>query len=619
MSTNQLIKPVRHAPLPIKKKKKRVRKPGTKRPLSFRIAIILFIGALILGVFKLWACLNVIDPHLNYIEVTRNGEGLVLLDGETALFHPSDRLRITDISTNMCFDRGMRIASEGIDANSLIYEEILLSDLLPDKDIYSSYTFRLDVKSYNMPMGHIYLVIEPLVEDWLNKAERTIENNKRIEVLKQAQELFPEERQIKDKLVKEYISLQKWEDAARMLEVMVKEHQDQETYSTLLDVYTKMSNDIGVISVLRKMINLAPDDTDLKIRLAEALKNAGREGESITVYEELINSIKGQDLLPVYNNLGYLYAETGDNEKAISFYLKALKLNEDDVNIYHNLSLLYEKTGQKDKANEYLAKVVELKPDSPDDRLKLAENILEAGKTKEAETLVEEFIKENPGSMDAWLLITRIAEKNGDKSLLKTAYENILAINPQTDTVIYNLGIMEYEAGNTSKALSYFEKYINFAPNDGTAHAFLFEIYRSQKKDDSAYKEASAIIRLRPDETECWKYIFDYLRKKEKYDEIASIMENGIKTRPKDIALRKYLVTAYLKLDKTNQAITQMKAALELNPKDTDMLMQLAKIYEKQNEPNKALDTYKKILDINPDNAEAQEAYLRLRLKTISK
>jgi tetratricopeptide (TPR) repeat protein len=618
MNNDQHIKTNTPSSSPIKKRK-RVRKPGTGRPLSFRIALTLIIIALILGVFKLWTCLKVTEPHLNYMDVAKNGEALVLLDGEAARFHPGDRLRIIDISTNICFNRGIRIVSGGMDANSLIYDEVLLSDILPDKDVYSNFTFRLEVKRYNTLMGYVDLVIEPLVEDWLDRAERTIESDKKIEVLKQAQEVFTGEREIKDRLIKEYISLQNWEDAAKVLEGIVQDKPDQETYKTLLDVYEKMSSSIGAVSVLRRMIDMTPDDANLKVKLAEALSNAGRSAEAIGVYEEIQDSLKGQELLSVYSNLGYLYAETGENEKAISFYLKALKLNDSDTNIYQNLSLLYEKAGRKDEANKYLARAIELKPDLQDDKFKLAGNLLEAGKTKEAEQSVREFIKDNPKSMDAWLLMTRIAQKNGDKAVLKNAYEKILEINPGNNTVMYNLGVMEYEAGSQDKALAYFEKYTKSVPDDGMAHSFLFEIYRAQKNDDMAYRSASAVIKLKPDETECWKYIFEYLNKKQSYSEMITIMEEGIEASPKDVNIRKYLIAAYLKTGKENQAIAHMKEALELKPKDAEMLMQLARLYEKQNEPKEALDAYKRVLDINPNNEDAEEAYLRLRLKTIPK
>lgn len=618
MNANQPTAPDRPRTPPAKKKK-RVRKPGTKRPLSYRIGVTLFIAAIVLGAFKLWTCLNVADPHFNYMDVTLNGEALVLLDGETALFHPGDSLRIVDISTNICFNRGVRIVSEGMDADSLVYDEVLLSDLMPENEVYSSHTFRLEIKVQNTLMGYVDLVVEPRVKDWLDRVNRIIESDRKIEVLKQAQDVFPEDRQIKERLVEEYISQQKWEDAARILEEIVKEDPDQETYRTLLDVYEKMTSSIGAVSVLRRMIDLTPDDPDLKLKLAAVLESSGRTTEAIGVYEELLDGLKGQDLLPVYNSLGYLYAEKGDNKKAISFYLKALELNKDDANIYHNLSLLYEKTGQKNKANQYLARVVELRPDSQGDKLKLAGNLLESGKITEAEKNVSEFLKDNPGSKDAWLLAARIAEKKGDKAALKTAYEKILEIDPLNSTVAYNLGVMEYDAGNQDKALEYFEAYIKSSPDDVTARSFLFDIYKARKKDDLAYEQASAIISLKPDESECREYVFEYLNKKQRYSDIVSIMEQGVETSPRDINIRRYLIAAYLKTGKENLAITHMKAALEINPKDADMLMQLARLYEGQDKTAEAIEAYRKVLEIDPGNEEAEEAYLRLRLKTIGK
>jgi len=599
------------------KRRKGIRKPGTRRPLGVRVAIILAITAVILGGFKLLMCLNVTTPQFHYMNVAKNGEALVLLDGETIRLHPGDKLGIKDISTNVCFNRGVRIASSGFDADSLLYGEVLLSDILPEKEVYSNHTFRLEVKNYNQPMGYVELVVEPLMEDWIKKADTAVETENKIEILKQAAAAFPEERQIKERLASEYVSQENWEEAARVLEGIVKDKPDNETCRTLLGVYEKMSNNMGIISVLNSMLELTPDETDLKIKLAEALAASGRTAEAVGIYEGLLMSMKGEGTLPVHTNLGYLYAKTGENEKAISSYLKALELDKNDANIYHNLSLLYDKTGQKKKASQYLSKAVALKPESIDDKLKLAENQFEAGDIKEAEKTVKDFIRDNPGSADAWLLLMRIAEKNGDKKALKAVYQKILEINPQDKNAVYNLGVMEYEGGDQDKALSYFERYIKSSPDDGAARSFLFEIYRSRKKDDMAFREASAVTILKPDQTECTKYVFEYLSKKERYSEIASLMEEAIKVAPKEVNIRRYLVTAYLKTGKEGQAVNQMKAVIELDPKDTETLMQLARLYERQNRPNDALDAYKKILDADPDNEDAETTYLRLRVKTI--
>jgi len=616
MNTKQLSQQDKRDSLSIKGKR-RIKPPGTRKN-GLWILLILLIVILIAG-YLLWPCLNNAEPRLNYLKIVKDGESLNLLNGETIHFHPRDRVRLLKISTNICFNRGVRLVTEGPDINSLLYDELLIGDMLPDKEIYGTYTFRVEVKRYNQEIGYVDIVIEPLVEDWLDKADRSIEVDRKIEVLKKALEIFPGERRIKDRLVKEYTSVNKWGDAAVILEGMVKEKVDKAVLESLLNIYEKMSNKDGVISALKRLAQLSPDDTALRLSLAVALEDAGKSSEAIMEYEGLLDMMRPQDLLPVYNGLGYLYAETGENDKAISFYLKALELNMEDANINYNLSVLYDKMGQKDKANQYLSRVIELKPDSQGDNLRLIESLLEAGRLKEAERSLREFLKSNANSMDAWLLMTRIAERNGDKAALKTAYEKILDINPRNNNVRYNLGVMEYEAGSPDKALTYLKQYLESLPDDTDARSILFDIYKAQKKDDLAYKEALAIIKLKPSETDCYQFIFEYLSKKDRYSDMAGIMETGVKANPKDVNIRKYLVASYLKTGKEGQALTQMKAVLDMTPDDTVMLMQLAKLYEKQDKPDEALALYRKILNISPENEEAEEAYLALRLKTLPK
>ncbi len=594
---------------------KRITRPSGRRN-GLWILLILLIAILIAG-YWLWPYFNNSEPNLNYMKISKDGESINLLKGETIHLRPRNKIRILNISTNIFYNRGVRLVTEGLDINSLLYDDVLLSNLINDKEIYGPYNFRVWVKRYNQDIGYVDIIIEPLAEDLMDKADRSIDVDRRIEVLRRALEIFPDEKRIKDRLIKEYISTKKWDEAATILEAMIKERPDKAVLEGILDLYEKMSNKDGIISTLKRLVELGPDDTALRFKLAAALEDAGKSSDAIMEFEWLLNRMSPQDLLPVYNSLGYLYAETGEIEEAISFYLKALELNKDDANIYYNLSMLYEKTGQKDKSNKYMAKVVELRPDSADDKLRLVRNLLEGGKLKEAEASLKEFLKDNPGSVDAWLLMTSIAEKNEDKAALKTAYEKILDINPQESNVIYNLGIMEYEAGNADKALPYLERYVQSSPEDSDARSILFDIYKGQKKDDLAFREASAIIRLKTNETDCYQYIFDYLNKKKRYNEISGIMEAGIRANPKNVNIRKYLIISYLETGKEDKALIQIKAVLDLTPDDTALLMQLAKLYEKKDKPDEALNAYWKILDISPDNKEAEEAYLDLRLKTL--
>jgi len=47
------------------------------------------------------------------------------------------------------------------------------------------------------------------------------------------------------------------------------------------------------------------------------------------------------------------------------------------------------------------------------------------------------------------------------------------------------------------------------------------------------------------------------------------------------------------------------------------LLLQLARLQENQGNAKEAMETYKKVLEISPGLQEAEEAYLRLRLKEL--
>jgi tetratricopeptide (TPR) repeat protein len=77
------------------------------------------------------------------------------------------------------------------------------------------------------------------------------------------------------------------------------------------------------------------------------------------------------------------------------------------------------------------------------------------------------------------------------------------------------------------------------------------------------------------------------------------------------------LLFAYLKTGKDDLAVKQIKELLKTKPKDIDLLLQMARLLEKGGNVTEALETYKAIITISPDHEEAEEAYLRLRLKGV--
>jgi predicted Zn-dependent protease len=233
----------------------------------------------------------------------------------------------------------------------------------------------------------------------------------------------------------------------------------------------------------------------------------------------------------------------------------------------------------------------------------------------EAQAYLDEVLRRKPDSLRALLLLVQIADKKGDKKRLKDLYEKVYALAPENEIVLYNLAVLEYEEGNRAKSLSHFEAYLKNHPKDVETLRFLFDLYKKEKKEDSAFATAKVLLSLDAGDQAPYPFVFEYLNARNDFKQMAEIMETGVQARPESVELRQYLVFALLKLGKEDAAAAQLSQLAKLKPKD--LLLQLARLQENQGSVKEARETYKKVAEISPGHQEAEEAYLRLRLKEL--
>ena len=593
---------------------KRNRKKPPRSRAAFWLTLAFVIGVFLV-VWWIWPGLYNVSPRLNYILIEKNGDFIKLLNGEAVRLHPQDRVKIAEISTSVTFNVGIRLTCTNLDIEALTFEKLPIASLMSKEARYQSNTYRVFVKQDNRELGYVDMTVEPYVEDWLDKVARTIDPDLRLSTLEQARAYAPDDEQIRDRLLQEYKAQKKWAKAAALLEETLSKKTDEKGLRELLEVYETMANTEGVISVLRRLIQENPGDVQLRLRLAEVLEKAKRPQEAVREYEAALKGLGEKDQIAIYKTLGYLYTQMNSFEKAIGAYLKALELDKKDVNLYYNLATLYEKTGNKEKADQFLMQAVSLKPEDVENRLELAEALLQKGNLQEAEKLLKEVLQKDPKSTKALLLMVNVLDKQGDKKKLKEVYEKLLAQDPDNETVIYNLGVLEYETGQWARSIPYFEKYLKSHPNDVQVHEFLFELYKKEKKDDPAFKEAQALIALKPDRVDPYRYAFEYAHARGNYQSVIPLLEKGVKAHPADMELRQCLVLAYLKTGKEDLAVEQLRVMAKEKPKDVNVLHQLAALQEKRGNDDAALETYEKILETSPENKEAGEARLSLMLR----
>lgn len=338
------------------------RKKRTRRRLLFWLFTFLILSVSASG-WWLWQQKKSQRPRLNFLLISVNGEPRKLLAGETLSLRPKDQLKITDISTTIPFNMDIRLVCKGLDVNALQYDAITLSELLPQKDSFQRYQFPIEVKYLNHDIGHITWIIQPYAEDWLEKANRIIDDQMRLTILERGNRLLPGDGRIHDRLLSEYMAQEKWKNAVPMLCKKTANKNDMETLKDLMICYGALKDQDGIVRVLGEILKKHPDDLETRVRLAKILEGRGEWGEAAEQYEIMIEHAPPDERLPLYKNLGYLYTKVGKSEKAVSAYLSAANLDQKDPNLHYNLSALYAQLGRQKEADFYLNNAVTLNSD----------------------------------------------------------------------------------------------------------------------------------------------------------------------------------------------------------------------------------------------------------------
>ena len=565
----------------------------------------------------LWQQKKSHTPRLNYILIAVNGEPRKLLSGETLSLRPRDDLKITDISTTIPFNVNIRLVCKSLDVNALQYDTLTLTGLLPQKDAFQRYKFRIDVKYLNQEIGHISWIIQPYAEDWLEKANRIIDDQMRLAILERGNGLLPDDSRIHDRLLDEYMAQKKWKKAVPMLRKKAAKKADVETLNNLLTCYSALKDQNSIIQILSRVLEKQPDDLVTRARLAEILEGREEWGKAAQQYEIIIEHASPSERLPLYKNLGFLYTKAEQPEKAVSAYLSAANLDQKDPNLHYNLSALYERLGQQKEADFYLDNAVTLNSDDLEGRLKLAQRLTDKGNLEKARKSLSQLLEKKPDSRQGLALMANILEQQGDNGALRQIYEKILSLDPDNEAVGYNLGVLEYEGGNLKRALPYFEGYVNNHPEDTTVQEILFDIYNKENNAPAAYGQALILLELKPGETDSYDFVFEYLKNRGEYDQLIPILEKGAKENPDQVRINEYLAMAYLKTGKVDLGTKEIEKLLrEKSRQAVPLLHELFEILVARKNYQTIIDIMKKGVMVDPENVFLREYLVFAYLKT---
>jgi tetratricopeptide (TPR) repeat protein len=323
--------------------------------------------------------------------------------------------------------------------------------------------------------------------------------------------------QIKNRLVGEYLTVGKIDDADQMNLAILK--------SNPKDVSARVSNGRimlaknqgkDAMTYLRSVVADAPENASAHFFLAMAL-------ESI-------------------NDLNQAQAELNE----------AIKFSPDSPDTLQALGALQLARGELQAASEYAQRKVSLYPTDIAGRLLLARTLTMQKKNADAELQYKAAVQLAGNNPDVFTAFGQFYAATGNQKMAQVEYENALrASNRNIPTIAALMELFERQ-GQKDKSQALIEQYVQSNPNDAVGHSLYGQVLSKHGDFDRAKPELERAIQLNPKETGAYLQLGGIYQAKHETDNAIGVFTRLLAQQPNSAAIQ--LVLGNLYLDKHDYA-----------------------------------------------------------------
>jgi Flp pilus assembly protein TadD len=187
-----------------------------------------------------------------------------------------------------------------------------------------------------------------------------------------------------------------------------------------------------------------------------------------------------------HNNLGYVFLQRGQMDKAVAHFQKALEIEPDYEKAHYNLGTAFFQQGRLDEAIAQFQKALEIKPDYVDAHNNLGLALLQQGRMAEAITHYQKALDIKPDYPEiqnnlAWVLATcpQASLRNGNQAVELAIRANQLTGN-KNPLLLRTLAAADAEAGRFSEAVETAQRALQLA--EAQSNTALADVIRSELK-----------------------------------------------------------------------------------------------------------------------------------------
>ncbi|KYF97073.1 hypothetical protein BE18_08815, partial [Sorangium cellulosum] len=409
------------------------------------------------------------------------------------------------------------------------------------------------------------------------------------------------------------------------------------------------------LAVLKRALSIAGNAAGVRAEILLIMTDAFRAEGKLAELIAILEAERGQDFQRLAT-LGALYEETGDVDKAIAIYRRALALDGKHIDTRLRLVHLLQTAGELDTAIREYELLIKAAPNNADFVFELCETLIQRGDRPKALALLTQLegrVADEPETLAA---VADFYERVEEKDRALKVLQRLAGAAGGDPSHLVDLGDRYFQAGDKKKALETWARIKLVVPSRARAAATLGEVYLDHdmvtealaalreaaqlEPANARYKKALAIALERTasslgnagpryaEARELWEQLLagvggDKLLAREARTHIVSLwsLTHELQGRvgplgarfnatPPDLEAGRLLAEVQRKLHRLPDAEATLRKLVQAAPGDEDSLLALERVLVLQQNLLGAIDVLGKLVEVNPKRA--REFYQRM-------
>ncbi|WP_437757943.1 HEAT repeat domain-containing protein [Sorangium sp. So ce1389] len=409
------------------------------------------------------------------------------------------------------------------------------------------------------------------------------------------------------------------------------------------------------LAVLKRALAIAGSAAGVRAEILLIMTDAFRAEGKLAELIAILEAERGQDFQRLAT-LGALYEETGDVDKAIAIYRRALALDGKHIDTRLRLVHLLQTAGELDTAIREYELLIKAAPNNADFVFELCETLIQRGDRPKALALLTQLEGRVANEPETLAAVADFYERVEEKDRALRVLQRLAGATGGDPSHLVDLGDRYFQAGDKKKALETWARIKQVVPNRARAAATLGEVYLDHdmvtealaslreaaqlEPANSRYKKALAIALERTasslgnagprytEARELWEQLLagagnDKLLAREARAHIVSLwsltrelpsrvapLAARFNATPPDLEAGRLLAEVQRKLHRLPDAEATLRKLIQAAPGDEDSLLALERVLVLQQNLLGAIDVLGKLVEVNPKRA--REFYQRM-------